>query len=171
MSMLDLPGDCMDPYFLKKEDSSGDISATQQLFEFPFAIEEPIPFSEISTTEPIEVVNEGNDPTGVIITITPISSRSIYGPIYVKNLTNGLTFKINLILHQGESLIIDSIKGEKSVKKIDGSTETNVINEMNRTSEWIELIPGINRLLITEGTTGIPQINASISFTPKYQGV
>lgn len=163
--------DCMDPYFLKKEDSSGDISATQQLFEFPFAIEEPIPFSEISTTEPIEVVNEGNDPTGVIITITPISSRSIYGPIYVKNLTNGLTFKINLILHQGESLIIDSIKGEKSVKKIDGSTETNVINEMNRTSEWIELIPGINRLLITEGTTGIPQINASISFTPKYQGV
>lgn len=163
--------DCMDPYFLKKEDSSGDISATQQLFEFPFAIEEPIPFSEISTTEPIEVVNEGNDPTGVIITITPISSRSIYGPIQVKNLTNGLTFKINLILHQGESLIIDSIKGEKSVKKIDGSTETNVINEMNRTSEWIELIPGINRLLITEGTTGIPQINASISFTPKYQGV
>lgn len=163
--------DCMDPYFLKKEDSSGDISATQQLFEFPFAIEEPIPFSEISTTEPIEVVNEGNDPTGVIITITPISSRSIYGPINVKNITNGLTFKINLILHQGESLIIDSIKGEKSVKKIDGSTETNVINEMNRTSEWIELIPGINRLLITEGTTGIPQINASISFTPKYQGV
>lgn len=163
--------DCMNPYFLENEDASGDISATQQLFEFPFAIEEPIPFSEISTTEPIEVVNEGNDPTGVIITITPISSRSIYGPIYVKNLTNGLTFKINLILHQGESLIIDSIKGEKSVKKIDGSTETNVINEMNRTSEWIELIPGINRLLITEGTTGIPQINASISFTPKYQGV
>lgn len=163
--------DCMNPYFLENEDASGDISATQQLFEFPFAIEEPIPFSEISTTEPIEVVNEGNDPTGVIITITPISSRSIYGPIYVKNLTNGLTFKINLILHQGESLIIDSIKGEKSVKKIDGSTETNVINEMNRISEWIELIPGINRLLITEGTTGIPQINASISFTPKYQGV
>lgn len=163
--------DCMNPYFLENEDASGDISATQQLFEFPFAIEEPIPFSEISTTEPIEVVNEGNDPTGVIITITPISSRSIYGPIYVKNITNGLTFKINLILHQGESLIIDSIKGEKSVKKIDGSTETNVINEMNRTSEWIELIPGINRLLITEGTTGIPQINASISFTPKYQGV
>lgn len=163
--------DCMNPYFLENEDASGDISATQQLFEFPFAIEEPIPFSEISTTEPIEVVNEGNDPTGVIITITPISSRSIYGPIYVKNLTNGLTFKINLILHQGESLIIDSIKGEKSVKKIDGSTETNVINEMNRTSEWIELIPGINRLLITEGTTGIPQNNASISFTPKYQGV
>ncbi len=163
--------DCMNPYFLENEDASEDISATQQLFEFPFAIEEPIPFSEISTTEPIEVVNEGNDPTGVIITITPISSRSIYGPIFVKNLTNGLTFKINLILHQGESLIIDSIKGEKSVKKIDGSTETNVINEMNRTSEWIELIPGINRLLITEGTTGIPQINASISFTPKYQGV
>lgn len=163
--------DCMNPYFLENEDASGDISATQQLFEFPFAIEEPIPFSEISTTEPIEVVNEGNDPTGVIITITPISSRTVQSPITIKNLTNGMIFRIYESLDEGDELIIDSIKGEKSVKVIVNTIEFNVLSEIDRTSDWIELIPGINRLLITEGTSGIPQINAMISFTPKYQGV
>lgn len=162
--------DCVNPYFLNEEDSNADISAVQALFEFPFMISEPIPFSEIEAAEPVQVINKGNDQTGVIITLTAYR-HSVAGNISITNLNNNMTFKINRGISAGDQIVVNSIRGEKSLYYISNGVKTNILNSMDRTSQWIVLEPGINRIVIEESHSEEAEITAEITFTPKYQGV
>ena len=82
-----------------------------------------------------------------------------------------MTFKINRGISAGDQIVVDSIRGEKSLYYVSNGVRTNILNSMDRTSQWIVLEPGTNRIVIEEAHSDEAEITAEITFTPKYQGV
>lgn len=131
---------CNNPYFEDLSPKSTVISKVQSNFEFPFAIEETIPFSEI-TTESSIIQNNSDFEIGAIFRIHAFGTIS--NPIITNNTTNEY-FGVNVTLNAGDEVVINTRTGEKSVYKNINGTKTNAIADVNSGSTWLQLAPFAN---------------------------
>lgn len=138
---------CPNPYFNNVEDSVTEFANTINLFEFPFAIEaEGIPFSEMAVNVETNVINNGDIETGVIIQILAIGS--VTNPSFY-NMRTGEFFIIDMELEQGDVVMINTRKKEKSVKLTHEGITSNIVGKIRFGSTWLQLVPDDNIFVAT----------------------
>ena len=140
---------CNDPYFrgIKKENVV--LSVSEGRFEFPFSINvgEPIPISERNYGT-IGTINAGPISTGIIVEFKVIGSTVLHP--WFTNLTSHQTMKLtgtDSVLNFDEKITVNTNKHHLSIIKTfaDGPTK-NILNTMAEGFEWVQLLPGNNRL-------------------------
>jgi hypothetical protein len=155
---------CNNPYWIDTNTNMSLLTPIIDLFEFPFSIpEKGIAFGEIIENITNIVQNNGSATTGAIITIT--TDYTVLNPS-ITNKTTGQTMLINTELSGNSQIVISTIKGKKSIYQ-DG---VNIINDLDSSSEWIEIVAGDNFFTLS-ADYGIEHMRASVSFQNLYGGV
>ena len=134
---------CPNPYFKNAEEIIDDISKVLSAFEFPFAINtsQPIPFSNIDISKITNVYNNSESETGVIIEIDVLG---IVNTIQIRDTQTGKTFTLNYNFIENDKIIIDTNKGNKSVKLIRNAQTINLFTSMKKGSTFFQLDIGDN---------------------------
>lgn len=165
---------CPQPYWEDALKMITDISRITKLFEFPFSIEGdcPIEVSRIND-DVIQIVNNiGNVDTGVIVKLLALGT--VVNP-EIYSVDERKMMKLNITLHIGDEVYINTNSGNKSIKlKRDGKI-INIINKLVRDSNsvdahWFVLHTGLNRFACL-AEDGSEFMEATVEHANKYQGI
>lgn len=133
---------CPNPYFKGVSEIIDDVSKSQAAFVFPFAIDLPgIEFSTMDSSRVTNVINNSDSETGVIIKIDVVGNCNT---IQIKDITTGGTFTLNHAFLEGDKIIIDTNKGNKSVTLTREATTTNLFTKIKKGSTFFQLNVGDN---------------------------
>lgn len=160
---------CPNPYWKSLYEIQEDISKVFAMFEFPFAIEEAgIVFSEFDVFREAEVVNRSDIECGMVVTLTA-TADGISNPI-IYDADTGKFIRLDLTLNEGDSVVINTNQGEKSVKKIVDGVSSNAINAFGLNSSWLQLKIGVNHFTYTaEANEGF--LYVALEYNVLYEGV
>lgn len=188
---------CPDPYFLSAREIVTDISKVLGAFEFPFAFgsegvntsvlmidrfperefesidvsdtitDEAIEFSQFIKDRIVNIPNEGENETGLIIRIT--ANKQVVNPT-IYNVETREFFKLNLTINETDTLTINTNRGQKSVTLSDETSTTNVINKVARSSTWLTLSKGDNQFTY-EADVGSADMEVLFTHRTRYQAV
>lgn len=162
---------CPAPYFKSAQEIINEISFTTARFHFPFSNpvgETSVVFGVISAVARAAVPNGGGIDTGLIF--------EVYAKDYCDNPTiynymTGESFGVNVSFWPGDTLIINTNTGEKSVTLVREGIESNLFNDIIEGSKWLTLPPegAVFVYTLGEGDTGAVLI--SIKHYDLYEGV
>lgn len=174
---------CPDPYFYSASedgDNVTDFYSIDPMFEFPFANEsltEPLlVFGEIQIKTEGVVTYHGDSEIGVMIYIHAI------GPAEHINIYNTETREVMTIdtvklekltgkgLVAGDDIIIDTLKGEKSITLVRDGISYNILNCLDKNTDWFTLVKGDNIFAFT-ADTGVTNLQFRIENKVIYEGV
>ena len=172
---------CPDPFFKdSRETQQTSFSGIEPLFEFPFSNEsltEPLlEFSEIMDSIERVLVYNGDVETGVTISIKAFGEAS---GITLYNIGTRESMKIldNVIesimgsgLTDGDEIVICTITGKKSATFIRNGKSTNILNSIDRSSDWFKLAKGSNIFAYTT-ESGRNNIQVQIQNSVIYEGI
>lgn len=159
---------CPDPMFKTVKETYYNFSNVVDLFKFPFAIDETgVPISEVSDYQFINVVNDSDDETGVVIELT--ATGNVVEPI-IHNTTTGDTFRLNIEMLAGDLITINTRKGKKGVTLTREGVTTNIINKVERGSKWFNLLVGDN-IFAYSTAHGSTALSVTIILQTVYEGV
>jgi len=160
---------CPDPFFKAVEATTTDFMAVNGLLEFPVEFpEEGIPFSEVAVYDEKSVINGGDVECGVIIRCNlsgPVSNPAFY------NLTTGEGFLMNYDFIRGDSLIINTNQGSKSVTLTRDGESINMLKYLVQGSTWFQLTLGDNVFTFTADDEGRESMEVIFTNTDKFEGV
>lgn len=160
---------CPDPYFKSRETAVTTFSKVTPGFTFPFSIDEngvALSTAEVYTEQ--NVYNPSDDETGIIIELYAKGDRVLEPTIY--NQTTGESFTVKHEMANGDKVIINTRRGEKSLTSIHDGVETNIINSMLRGSNWFTLITGDN-IFSYSCLYGAENLQVTATLQPIYEGV
>ena len=158
---------CPKPFFKGVVDKIVDFSSINPLFEFPFSIEEPIPFSELLVDQEKNIINNGDVETGALFVLKArggVTNPSIF------NVETNEYFTLNISMAEGDEIQINTKKKEKSVIKISNGVTTNIVGNLKNGSTWLQLIPGDN-LFMTSAETSPDNLDTYCIITDQFEGV
>ena len=159
---------CLQPFFRDAQYIVNQLSQVVDNFEFPFSTEEEgIIFSYIDKTNEVVVTNKGEVNTGVIITLK--ASGEVVNPI-IYDATNNTTFALNITMHVGDVIVINTNRGSKSVTMTTNNITSNIINSMVRGSEFFNLAPG-ETVFAYDCESGEEYLTIYFNHYDLYQGV
>lgn len=158
---------CTNPFFNDVSDNTTEFNAIDSLFEFPFEIVNPIPFSDISIGEEINVRNLGDVATGMEIKI--IVSGAVTNPVMYNVQTNEY-FKILRTFSTGDVIVINTNKKNKKVQLTSGGVTTSIVGNIASGSTWLQIDPGDNIFQITADVSP-ENIIAFCKTVTQYEGV
>lgn len=159
---------CPRPYFEDLDYVYGEISKTLRLFQFPFSISTPIPFSEALDTPLGTIVNNGDVETGLemkVLVTGAVTGLTIY------NTTTQKFFGINYSFEAQDLVTINTISGQLSVSLTRGVTVTNLLNYVTANSEWIKLAVGENSLTFTTTNASEDDVDIKLQLITLRGGV
>ena len=144
-----------------------EFTSVDPLFEFPFEIVTPIPFSEIVVGQEKSIINSGDLETGCMIDIHalgPVTTPKVY------NTGTGDFMILNTTMLEGDSIIINTRKGQKSIKLIRNGAESNLISALAEGSTWFVLAPGDN--VFASNADGNPEyMYITFTLVDQFEGV
>ena len=160
---------CPQPYWVGVNDDIISFSGIEGLFEFPFSIpEEGISFSEIVLSQERDIYNSGDVEVGCVIEIRAIGD---VGNPRIYDAVTGEHLFINQNMELGDKIVINTIRGQKSIYMIDhNGTKTNLIGKITAGSSWIQLTPGDN-LLTVDAVTHFENMYVTVTTVDYYEGV
>lgn len=158
---------CADPFFKDVNEIVVDASYILAMFEFPFAIEDPIPFGEFQEDRQVIIYNGGDVDTGAVIELNAFG-RVVNPKIFDKY--TGEFIGLNITLEDGDSVTISTQKGGKSVSLHRNGVTTNVINTLMRGHSWLQLKIGENAF-VYEAEDGLEDLEMSFVHVDRYVGV
>lgn len=161
---------CPDPYFKEYAEIGLDVGNVTKMFEFPFDIRQPIPFSEINIYGNKTIFNHGDVETGMIIEIRTRDDITVEN-VKLANVSSGEFIQINGKLYPGEKLVIDTIDKEKSAKVISGHNEYNKIGSIESGSTWLKIWPGENVFHLLCDTGYEQFLDGTVIVNTLYEGV
>lgn len=134
---------CPQPYLIGAEEIVKDISGVLSLFEFPFSIpSDGVEFSGFSGEKYAILQNEGDRPTGFIVTV--YARATVTGPIIYNTITNE-AMRISGTLEAGYTLTINSNEGGKRITITSPTGQVaNAFHRKRPGSVWLKLQPGEN---------------------------
>lgn len=134
---------CPQPYLIGAEEIVKDISGITSHFKFPFSIAaEGMAFSSYSTSGYAILHNEGDRPTGFIISV--FARNDVLEPVVYNVLTNE-AFRLSGTLEAGHTLTIDTRAGHKRMTITDpAGVVWNALHRKTKASAWLELATGDN---------------------------
>lgn len=169
---------CHDPYLQSVYEIYSDISKVLGLFTFPFAFgaagveadtitDEAIAFGEYDENRIVNIINEGAE-TGLVISFT-VSGSDVINPIFYDVLARE-SFGLNMTLHDGDAVEINTNRGQKSVTLTRHAVRTNIINNIVANSTWLQLREGDNVYTYT-ADEGAEHIFVHFKHRTRYEGV
>lgn len=159
---------CPRPYFEDLAAIYAELSAVLALFEFPFAIEEPIPFSEATDYPIAEIMNTGDAEAGCIITVDV--KNTIQG-IKIINTATQQFFFLDSAFVDHDKIIISTISGQMGVTMERGGSKFNLLNSVGANSTWLRLAPGVNHFTYTIDDGDAKDIEIGFTATLLHGGV
>lgn len=171
---------CPNPYFYSSESVTTVFSGIEPMFEFPFSNEAlTAPMLEMGSIENATdkvVFYDGDAETGVVITIHaigPATGIRIFniGTREIMSLdTDKLASFTGSGIVAGDDIIISTIPGSKSITLQRQGQETNILNCLDRDSDWFKLTKGDNVFTYT-AETGSNNLQFSIENNVVYEGI
>lgn len=173
---------CPNPLFYSTEKDNSEVvfSGVESAFEFPFSNESLVePLLEMSimrnTIEQV-VTYDGDADIGVTITINAIDTATnitIYNT-GTREIMRLDTSKIEAItgsgIVAGDSITICTVKGRKSITLLRAGKTTNILNCLDRNSDWFSLTKGDNVFAYT-AEDGASNLMFRIDHQVVYEGV
>lgn len=158
---------CPESYWKELDELIINFSNTVNLFSFPFSIEsQGIEFSRIGHFSQA-IINTGDVATGGIIRF--YATAQVLKPVF-HNYTNNTFFGLNMDLYEGDSVIINTQKGEKSLTLLRGGMTLNILSERSENSSWIVFEAGENQIGCT-ADDGTEYLDVSVEIVRKYEGI
>lgn len=156
---------CPTPFWESLDKKRIKIAWIGNAFEFPIAIDPVMQFGVIQSKEKVNIWSALS--TSVIITVSAPATN----PIKISNNTTGQVIELEHSLSDGEKLIINTKRGEKSVTlmRING-TEEDAFHYITPDSELFELVPGENEIEYANWNESEPT-KVEIAFCELYSGV
>lgn len=171
---------CPNPYFYSLGTQTTVFSGIEPMFEFPFCndslTEKKLIFGEIQTKYENVVFYEGDAETGVLIEIHFIGPASGISIFNVENRetmkidTNKIASIVGSEIVAGDSLVISTVTGKKSLTFWREGQSYNVLNCLDRKSDWLKLYLGLNVIAFT-AVTGSSNLQFTISNDSLFEGV
>ena len=174
---------CPDAYFYSAGSDGNNVtvfSGIEDAFEFPFSneslTENLIEFGKIHYSQEQTVRYNGDAEVGVIITIHAVGSAE---NITIYNTgTRGTmsidTAKVEQIMgsgiQSGDDIIISTVKKDKYIYLLRDGVYTNILNALDKDSEWFQLTKGDNIFAYT-AEEGATNLQFKIENRTLYEGV
>lgn len=171
---------CPDPYFHSTESQTTVFYGVESLFEFEFendSLTEPLlEMGSIEQKREQTVYYTGDAEVGVTISIYLMGGAR---NISVYNVTTREIMRINtdaleqLVgsgLAEGDTIIINTSRGSKSIQLLRDGTYINILNCLDRNTDWFRLVKGDNVFTYT-AYEGLGNIHFKIENLVLYEGV
>lgn len=174
---------CESPWFTSVSDEDNkqtNFSNVIAEFEFPFSnesVEEPLlEFGSIVNKKENTVYYDGDAETGCIIqlhAIGDVENVSIYniktGEKMVLDTDKLETLTGSKIIY-GDTITINTIKGQKSITLLRNGIDTNILNILGKDSDWFQLAKGDNLFAYT-AEYGEANVQFIVKSTVIFEGV
>lgn len=160
---------CPDPYLKEVVEEKVDIATWEGGFIFPLIIPQDIGII-MGLRNPsviVNVYNKGDVTTGMIVkfrALGELMNPSIF------NVNTREFFKINRTMQAGEVITLNTNSGNKSIVSELNNVETNLFNEIDIDSTFVQLDLGDN-LFRYDADLNLDNLEISIYYNPKYLGV
>lgn len=171
---------CPDPFFYSKNIVETVFSGVEPLFEFPFSNESLttslLEFGAIQNKTEQVIVYEGDGKVGISIYIHALGSVSNIKIANVKTReimiinTDKLATLTGSSIKAGDNIIINTQKGNKNVTLIRDGVRTNILNCIEKGSQWFTLVKGDNIFAYTTDS-GSSNLQFYITNKVAYDGV
>lgn len=171
---------CPNPYFYSAEKSTTMFSGIEPAFEFPFSNESLLsPMLEMSIIQKSAekvIVYDGDAETGVTIHIHAsgeVENIAIYN-VGTREVMRINTDKLKQFMGSGiiagDEITICTVPGSKSITLRRDGASTNILNCLDRNSDWLKLSKGDNVFAYT-AETGATYLQFSIENNIVYEGI
>ena len=174
---------CPDPYFYSTGEDGLTVStffAQDPLFEFDFSneslTENLIEFGNIISVPEQTIFYEGDADTGVVMylhALGAVENITIHNTQTLESMridTDKLTTLTGSGLGAGDTIIISTIKGAKSIYLLRLGVHINILNCLDRNSDWFQLSKGDN-VFAYEVEVGSSNLEFRIENQTLYEGV
>lgn len=174
---------CPDPYFYSAGEDGNNVTnfySIDPMFEFPFSnesLDEPLlVFGEIQIKTEGVITYHGDSEIGVMIYIHAIGSATninIYNT-ETREVMRINTEKISLLTGKGivasDDIVINTAKGEKSITLIREGVSYNILNCLDKNTDWFTLAKGDNIFAFT-ADSGVTNLQFRVENKVIYEGV
>lgn len=171
---------CPDPYFYSEGNNLTVFSGVEAAFEFPFSneslTEDLIELGYIQYSMEQTIYYSGDAEVGVLITIHAIGAAkniTIYNT-GTREVMKIDTAKIESLtgsgIVNGDTILISTVKGDKFVVLFRNGVYTNILNALDRDSDWFSLAKGDNIFAYT-AEEGAVNLQFKIENRTLYEGV
>lgn len=174
---------CPDPYFYSAGEDGNNVTGfytIDPMFEFPFSNEsltDPLLiFGEIQIKTEGVITYYGDSEIGVVIyihAIGPATNINIYN-IETREVMMINTTKLEKLTGKGlvasDDIVINTTKGEKSITLIREGASYNILNCLDKNTDWFTLSKGDNIFAFT-AETGVTNLQFRIENQVIYEGV
>lgn len=172
---------CPDPYFYSSGDGESYVfSGVEPQFEFPFCndsvTEDLLLMSQIKTESSGTIYYDGDSDVGVSITIQllgVVGDITIYNPDTREVMAidiSKISTAIGGSVQAGDCILISTVKGKKFAQLLRDGLYTNILNSLDKTSDWFQLIKGKNTFIYT-ADSGEDDLEFKIDYRLAYEGV
>lgn len=174
---------CPDPYFYSAGEDGNNVTnfySIDPMFEFPFSnesLDEPLlVFGEIQIKTEGVITYHGDSEIGVMIyihAIGPATNISIYNT-ETREVMRINTEKISSLTGKGivasDDIVINTAKGEKSITLIREGVSYNILNCLDKNTDWFTLAKGDNIFAFT-ADSGVTNLQFRVENKVIYEGV
>lgn len=174
---------CPDPYFYSANEDGNNITdfySIDPVFEFPFSNEslsDPLLiFGEIQIKTEGVITYRGDSEIGVMIyihAIGPATNINIYNT-ETREVMSINTTKLEALTGKGivasDDIIINTLKGEKSITLVREGVSYNILNCLDKNTDWFTLVKGDNIFAFT-AESGVTNLQFRIENKVIYEGV
>lgn len=174
---------CPDPYFYSAGEDGNNVTnfySIDPMFEFPFSnesLDEPLlVFGEIQIKTEGVITYHGDSEIGVMIyihAIGPATNINIYNT-ETREVMRINTEKISSLTGKGivasDDIVINTAKGEKSITLIREGVSYNIMNCLDKNTDWFTLAKGDNIFAFT-ADSGVTNLQFRVENKVIYEGV
>lgn len=174
---------CPDPYFYSAGEDGNNVTnfySIDPMFEFPFSnesLDEPLlVFGEIQIKTEGVITYHGDSEIGVMIyihAIGPATNINIYNT-ETREVMRINTEKISSLTGKGivasDDIVINTAKGEKSITLIREGVSYNILNCLDKNTDWFMLAKGDNIFAFT-ADSGVTNLQFRVENKVTYEGV
>lgn len=174
---------CPDPYFYSAGEDGNNVTnfySIDSMFEFPFSnesLDEPLlVFGEIQIKTEGVITYHGDSEIGVMIyihAIGPATNINIYNT-ETREVMRINTEKISSLTGKGivasDDIVINTAKGEKSITLIREGVSYNILNCLDKNTDWFTLVKGDNIFAFT-ADSGVTNLQFRVENKVIYEGV
>ena len=174
---------CPDPYFYSAGEDGNNVTnfySIDPMYEFPFSnesLDEPLlVFGEIQIKTEGVITYHGDSEIGVMIyihAIGPATNINIYNT-ETREVMRINTEKISSLTGKGivasDDIVINTAKGEKSITLIREGVSYNILNCLDKNTDWFTLAKGDNIFAFT-ADSGVTNLQFRVENKVIYEGV
>ena len=161
---------CPQPFWQAAQQLETMLSTVQGMFHFPFAsLETPeLVFSYLDPYSSVEIANEGDVQTGIIIEL--YANAAVSDPRIFDYLT-GNFIALNFAMQAGDLITIDTRTGKKTITLLRNAVTSNIFNSWVQGSTWLQLDFGGSVYAYEVGSGDAADLTVTIKHMNLYEGV